>query len=46
MNVLEQVVSATPSPPSIEYAGVPEARSVLDIASICVHVLGGFTPAF
>src|SRR4029079_5067678 len=39
-------VSGQPSPPSIEKAGVPEARSVLALASSCVQVAGGFTPAF
>src|SRR5436305_7172468 len=38
-------VSVQPSAPPIEYAGVPEAFSVLASFSSCVHVFGAVTPA-
>ncbi len=39
-------VSVQPSAPAIEYAFVPEARSVLAAVSSSGQVLGGLTPAF
>ena len=39
-------VSVQPSAPPIEYAGVPDARSVFAAARSCGHVFGGLTPAF
>jgi hypothetical protein len=38
-------VSVHPSAPPIEYAGVPDARSVLAAARNAGHVAGGLTPA-
>src|SRR6476619_517890 len=39
-------VSVQPSAPPIEYALVPEARSVFAAATSCGHVFGAVTPAF
>jgi hypothetical protein len=39
-------VSVQPSPPPSEYAGVPEAFSVLAAVRNSSHVFGGVTPAF
>ena len=39
-------VSVQPSAPPSEYAGTPEARSVLAAVSSAGQVFGGVTPAF
>ena len=39
-------VSVQPSPPPMEKAGVPEARSVFAAVTSCGHVFGDLTPAF
>jgi len=38
-------VSVQPSEPPIEYAGIPEACSVLASERSCANVFGGVTPA-